>query len=185
MIDPVVVRNALGQKAPDRDKYQNALNEAAEQIATYSAARTALACENFKNYWGDEVREGHLFPPKLGRNYCQGRIAEIVREYRGNRIVSEEDVQEKFRTLLLEFKSGSRFQNYLHYFAGKDLLYAMRDTLRDFGFEDTSNKNKYHPEEVFIERVVTRIERTDRVWEWLPEWTVLRRRIEETDFSES
>ncbi len=184
LIDPVVVRNALGNKAPDRDQYQDALDEAAKDIATYSAARTALACENFKNYWGDEVREGHLFPPQRGRNYCQVRIAEIVREYRGNRIVSEEDVKEKFRALLPKFRDGSRFQNYLHYFAGKDLLYVMRNTLRDFGFEDTSNN--YHPEEVFIERVVTRIEKsTEEVWEWLPEWTVLRRLIEETDFSES
>ena len=59
----------------------------------------------------------------------------------------------------------------------------MRNALRNFGFEDTANN--YHPEEVFIERVVTRIESTEGVWEWLPEWTVLRQLIEETDFSES
>lgn len=183
LIDPVVVRKALGKKAPDHDQYQNALDKAAEDIAAYSAARTALACENFKNYWGDEVREGHLFPPKRGKDYCQVRIAEIVRKYKGDRIVLEEDVQNKFRALLPKFRNGVRFQNYLHYLSGKDLLYVMRNTLRDFGFENTS-KN-YHPEEVFIERVVTRIESTEGAWEWLPEWTVLRQLIEETDFSES
>ncbi|WAK74335.1 hypothetical protein [Limnospira platensis] len=59
----------------------------------------------------------------------------------------------------------------------------MRDKLGDWGFEDSSNKN--HPEEVFIERVVTRIEHTDGVWEWLPKWKKLRQLIEETNFSES
>ncbi|QJB26353.1 hypothetical protein [Limnospira fusiformis] len=184
LIDPVVVREALGKKAPSDSEYQNALDQAAQKIAAYSAARTALACEKFKNLWGDKVRQGHSFPPKLGEDYCEVRIAEIVRKYKGERIVSEKDVQGKFRDLLPKFKSaGSRFQNYLHYFAGKDLLYAMRDKLGDWGFEDSSNKK--HPEEVFIERVVTRIERTDGVWEWLPEWKKLRQLIEETDFSES
>lgn len=85
--------------------------------------------------------------------------------------------------MLPKFREGeSRFADYLRYFAGKDLLYAMRDQLRDLGFESPSSENS-SPEEVFIERIVSRMERSDNVWEWLPEWTTLRQLIEETDFS--
>jgi hypothetical protein len=183
LIDPVVVQTALGKKAPDRDEYHQALDRAAERISAYSAARTALACENFKNFWGEIVREGHSFPRSVGKKSCQDKIAEIVREYRHNRIVSEDDVQNKFKTLLPRFRSGGdRFTDYLSYFAGKDLLYGMREPIREFGFEDSSNKKQ--PEEVFVERIVSRIERIDRVWEWLPEWKTLRQLISDTNFGE-
>ncbi|NER25226.1 MAG: DUF4435 domain-containing protein [Symploca sp. SIO1B1] len=182
LIDPEVVQKALEKKAPNRDEYQKVLDNAAKNIATYSAARTALACENFKNFWGNEVRTGHCFPPKLGKDYCQKRIAEIVRENSKYRLVSEQDIQNKFSNLLPQFRpDGSRFKDYLKYFAGKDLLYAMREQLCALGFEDSSNK--YKPEQVFVERIVNRIERIDKVWEWLPEWTTLHQLIKETDFS--
>ncbi|MEB3829700.1 hypothetical protein LKK83_19720 [Phormidium sp. CCY1219] len=179
-----MVQKALDKKAPSPNEYQSALDNAAEKIAAYSAARTALACERFKNFWGEEVRKGHCFPRKIGKKPCQERIAEIVREYGGFHVVSEADVENKFSTLLPQFKpGGSRFADYLCYFAGKDLLYAMRDNLRGVGFEPSPNSN-YSPEEVFLERIVTRIEqKPDNVWEWLPEWQNLRRLIEETDFS--
>ncbi len=181
LIDPVVVQTALDKKAPDRHEYKMALDRAAENISAYSAARTALACENFKNFWGEEVREGHFFPRSVGKKSCQDKIAEIVREYRHNRIVSEEDVQNKFQNLLPRFRRGGyRFTDYLSYFAGKDLLYEMREPLRQFGFEDSSNKKQ--PEEVFVERILSRIERIDKVWEWLPEWEYLRQLISETNF---
>ncbi|NER45404.1 MAG: hypothetical protein F6J92_01570 [Symploca sp. SIO1A3] len=182
LIDPEVVQKALEKKAPNRDEYQKVLDNAAKNIATYSAARTALACENFQNFWGEEVRAGHCFPSKLGKNYCKKRIAEIVRANSKYRLVSEQDVQKKFSNLLPQFRpDGSRFKDYLKYFAGKDLLYAMREQLRALGFEDSSNK--YKPEQVFVERIVNRIERIDKVWEWLPEWTTLHQLIKETDFS--
>lgn len=184
LIDPVVVQQALGKKAPPPDEYKSALDEAANRISAYSAARTALACEGFKNFWGEEVGNSrYCFPPQLGKDYCQGRIAEIVRDYRKDRLVSEADVQNKFSNLLPKFRNGGlRFTDYLRYFAGKDLLYAMREKLREFGFEPPSSA-KSSPEEVFIERIVSRMERSDNVWEWLPEWTTLRQLIEETDFS--
>lgn len=182
LIDPVVVKRALGNKAPSPDEYQVALDRAAESIAAYSAARTALTCDRFKNFFGEEVRKGYWFPPKLGRDYCQTKIAEIVREYAKGRIVSEDNVLDKFKTLLPHCRpGGSRFDFYLYYFAGKDLLYAMRSALIEFGFEPTNFSKS--PEEVFLERVTSRIERLDEVWEWLPEWATLRQCIEETDFS--
>lgn len=185
LIDPAVVQRALGNKAPARDDYQNALDRAAETIATYSATRTALACEQFKNFWGEAVRQGHYFPQKLGKKACQVKIDEIVREYGKDRLISKEDVLDKFNTLRSECQpGGSRFKSYLYYFAGKDLLYAMRHDLIKFEFEPPTN-SEYSPEEFFLEKIVSRLERLDRVWEWLPEWMMLRRLIEETDFSAS
>ncbi|MBP0016933.1 MAG: hypothetical protein J7647_05165 [Cyanobacteria bacterium SBLK] len=108
----------------------------------------------------------------------------VDRDKKNNRLITEEDVKSKFRELLPKFCSdGSRFMDYLCYFAGKDLLYMMRKSLHEWGFEDTSNKNKMHPEEIFLERIVSRIERIEKVWEWLPEWTALRQFISETNFS--
>ncbi|MEQ9001376.1 MAG: hypothetical protein RID53_33360 [Coleofasciculus sp. B1-GNL1-01] len=182
LIDPAVVQRSLGKKAPSRDEYQNALDEAAETISAYSAARTALACEGFKNFWGEEVRKGYCFPKQIGKNVCLTKIGEIVRGYKGERLISEGDVQTKFKTLLPQFRpNGARFNDYLYCFAGKDLLYAMRAKLREWRFEPAVSSD-LSPEDVFVEKIVSRIERLDNVWEWLPEWTILRQLIEETDF---
>lgn len=112
------------------------------------------------------------------------KIGEIVRDGKGERLISEEDVQTKFKTLLPEFRpNGLRFNDYLYCFAGKDLLYAMRAKLQEWGFEPPASSN-LSPEEFFVEKVVSRIERLDNVWEWLPEWKTLRQWIEKTEFLE-
>ena len=71
---------------------------------------------------------------------------------------------------------------YLTFFAGKDLLLAMKRSLEDFGFE-SHDPNRPSPISAFLERIVARIERAEAVWEWLPEWRVLRELITKTDFS--
>ncbi|GAB4275902.1 MAG: hypothetical protein Fur0025_00520 [Oscillatoriaceae cyanobacterium] len=184
LIDLVVVKKASGKNTPDPDEYQNALNQAAESIAAYSAARTALSCEKFINFWGEEVRKGHYFPRKLGKDSCLVKIGEIVRENKGDRMITEEDVTHKFKALLTKFRpGGARFADYLSYFAGKDLLFAMREKLRTFGFEPPPDSN-WSPEQVFLEKIVNKMERLDQVWQWLPEWTTLRQLIENTNFSD-
>ena len=63
---------------------------------------------------------------------------------------------------------GSRFQNqnFLTFFAGKDLLYGMRQELSRFGFESPV---------IFRDTILKGIEETaDDVWSWLPEWDCLR-----------
>ena len=184
LIDPVVVKKALGKNAPDPDEYQNALDKAAENIAAYSAARTALSCERLINFWGEKVRKGHDFPRRLGKDSCLVKIGEIVRENKGDRIITEEDVTNKFNALLPKFRpGGERFADYLSYFAGKDLLFAMKKDLQTLGFEPPPDSDK-SLEEFFLEKIVSQIEKRDQVWQWLPEWTTLRQLIENTNFSD-
>lgn len=174
LIDPEVVRRALGRKAPPMDEYKLALQKSAETISAYTAARTALSCYRFQNSWGDQVDKTHRFPQlsKLGKDQCRDKIGEIVRKDKGDRIVEEQNVVDKFSNLLpLHRPGGSRFQNCLTFFAGKDLLYVMKNKLQEFGF------NSKDPINEFLERVLQRIELSEDVWTWIPEWQKLRELI--------
>ncbi len=178
LIDPEVVRRALGRKAPPMDEYKSALQRSAETISAYTAARTALSCYRFQNSWGDSVDQTHRFPQrsKLGKDQCRDKIREIVRKYKGDRIVEEQNVVDKFEKLLPLYRpGGSRFQNCLTFFAGKDLLYVMKNDLQKFGF------NSKDPINEFLERVFQRIELSEDVWTWMPEWQKLRESITNFD----
>ncbi len=122
-----------------------------------------------------------FFPKRLGKDACEQNIREIVKKYKGDRIVKPENVLDKFQRLLPVFRSdGFRLENFLTFFAGKDLLYVMTEKLREFGFE-TSNPQST-PSEVFIERIIKRMEKAEEVWTWLPEWEELRKLIINTNF---
>jgi len=180
LIDPEVVGRALGRKAPPRDEYTSAVQKAAETISAYTAARTALSCYRFTNAWGESVdKKTHSFPQrsKLGKDQCRIKIREIVRENKGDRIVEEQNVVDKFENLLPLYRpGGSRFQDFLTFFAGKDLLYVMKNDLQEFGFDPKD------PITAFLERVVKRIEESsEEVWTWMPEWQKLRESITNFD----
>ena len=178
LIDPEVVRRALGRKAPPMDEYKSVLQRSAETISAYTAARTALSCYRFQNSWGDSVDKTHRFPQRsrLGQDQCRIKIKEIVREHKGDRIVEEQNVVDKFEKLLPLYRpGGSRFQKSLTFFAGKDLLYVMKNDLQEFGF------NPKDPITEFLERVVQRIENSEDVWTWMPEWQKLRESITNFD----
>lgn len=174
LLDPEIVQRALGKKAPPIAQYKAALIKAAENIAAYTAARTALSCYRFKNCWGEEVSKGktHYFPQlsRLGQDKCRDKIAEIVRTNKGDRIVESRNVLDKFDKLLPSCRPGGfRFENFLTFFAGKDLLYMMKDKLQEFGFSDKDSIGQ------FLERVIKGIEASpEDVWTWLPEWQKLR-----------
>jgi len=157
LIDPEVVRRALGLKAQRMEEYKSALQKSAETISAYTAARTALSCYRFKNAWGESVdKKTHSFPQglKLGKDQCRDKIREIVRNNKGDRIVEEQNVVDKFENLLRLYRpDGSRFQDFLTLFAGKDLLYVMKKDLQEFGFNSTKD-----PINEFLERVLKRIE---------------------------
>ncbi len=186
LIDPQVVRRALRSKALRMDEYQAALRKASEDISTYTAARTALSCYGFKNFWGEQVgNTSYYFPSSrsLGKKACQDHIRNIVQQFKGDRIVTPEDVLNKFERLLPLFSTGGvRFENenFLTFFAGKDLLYIMRNSLREFGFETSNSQTS--PQEVFLERVIKGMERAEEVWTWLPEWQELRNLIINSSF---
>jgi hypothetical protein len=183
LLDPEVVQRALGRKAPPMDEYRSVLREAAEAISAYTAARTALSCYGFKNFWGEQVANtSYCFPRRLGRDACEQNIRTIVQNFRGDRIVEPENVLEKFRRLLPSFRpDGVRLENFLTFFAGKDLLCCMTNKFREFGFE--SSKPQISPTNVFLERIIKGVEKAEQVWTWLPEWQALRELIINTDFS--
>ena len=173
LIDPEVVRYALGSKAPPIDDYRAELEKSAKTIADYTAARIALSLSRrrllpLKNSWGNAgINKKHLFPESLLESDCREEIKNIVNLYEQSQLVREGDVLDVFDRLLSSCRvGGCRFKDYLTFFSGKDLLYAMKTALADFSLGEPS---------AFRERVVKGIENsTENVWTWLPEWNQLR-----------
>jgi hypothetical protein len=172
LIDPVVVRQAIGSKRFSLDEYQSALDRAIEKLRIYTAARTALACYGFKNFWGDSVSDfaaSYQIPSDRSKAACLTKIEAIVRQYGQERVVQPTDVTAKFEQLLPEFRTGGdRLNHPLIFFSGKDILCMMCEDFISWGFEAK------HPIKSFQELLITRIERADVIWQWLPEWDCLR-----------
>lgn len=178
LLDPSIVNRTWIPKGRfSFDDYQQALNGAVERLRFYTAARTALSCCGFSNRWG--VSTGNVFaadykfPEALDRSACEAKIAEIVNRGKGDRLITSQDVLEKFEDLLLQFRpGGERLAAPLVYFSGKDLLCAMRVSFREWGF------NAQNPIEPFLERIISQLERDKAIWNWLPEWDVLRKLLQ-------
>jgi hypothetical protein len=182
LIDPKVVRRALGSKAPSINEYRVALQNSAEVIANYTAARIALSLyfrnrpSPPNNFWGEErdFKEGYRFPKDKGLTEinCRSEVNNIIKQYEQKLSSPKVDVLSQFNRLLPAcWLDGSRFQNqnFLTFFAGTDLLYGMRNALRSFGFDSPV---------VFRERILKGIEESDEeMWTWLPEWQQLRELI--------
>ncbi|HAG83558.1 MAG TPA: hypothetical protein DCL61_21010 [Cyanobacteria bacterium UBA12227] len=182
LIDPKVVKRALGNNAPAAEQYRASLVAVSEKIAAYTAARITLSLylQNRPsppyNSWGEErdKKEGYRFPKDKGLTpvNCKAELNKIIKEYEQKLGTPKRNPNEEFERLLPTCTpGGSRFQNqnYLTFFAGKDLLYGMRSELSGFGFETPA---------VFIERILKGIEETaEDVWTWLPEWQQLRELI--------
>ncbi|MEQ8973028.1 MAG: hypothetical protein RIE73_21825 [Coleofasciculus sp. C1-SOL-03] len=146
---------------------------AAHLIADYSAARIALSQSAIKkpkqlrNYWHSTTGRKHPFPDSLTEADCYAGIRSCVQDYNRIQTVSEEDVLTTFQQILPTCRSGGvRFQHYLTFFSGKDLLCGMervgarfiRGTAWDFC-------------NVLVERIANSKE---DIWNWLPEWQQLR-----------
>lgn|GEM_PF-547166 len=190
LIDPEVVRRALRQEAHQANEYRKALEDSANKIHAYTAARIALSLYFKKlptlpqNYWGEPRNETNTyFFPKdksLKQADCSSKLKKIITEYArkidppeiSDPKKSQSNILNIFNTVLPTCQpSGNRFkdQNYLTFFAGKDLLYGMRDQLKSFKFSSPDN---------FCEKILKGIEETEEdVWLWLPEWQRLRELI--------
>lgn len=174
LIDPVVVQRALGDRNPSPDSYRFALQSSAESIAEYTAARTALSlCRRrfvpLRNAWGRERgADDHPFPDDRSESDCRRYISTIIKEYAETQMVQECEALEQYDRLLAICKPGGyRFERFLTFFSGKDLLFGMESALTTFGFDSPFE---------FRERVLKGIERTQEdVWQWLPEWIALKR----------
>ena len=175
LIDPEVVSHALGSKAPPLEAYRAALEESATTIADYTAARIALSISRqpllpLKNYWGNMGGQ-HPFPDRLAESDCRAGITDVVRQYEQAQIVRENDVLVAFEDLLSMCRvGGCKFQNFLTFFSGKDLLCGMRSALIGWGLGEPF---------VFRERIVKGIENsTENVSSWVPEWVQLRQEVQ-------
>ncbi|MDF5713327.1 MAG: hypothetical protein PUP93_05425 [Rhizonema sp. NSF051] len=182
LIDPKVVRRALGDDAPPPEEYRQALQNSAFKIAAYTAARIALSLylQNRpsppNNSWGEErdKKEGYRFPKDRGLTEanCKSELNNIIKQYEQRLSSPRLNSLDEFDRLLPTCcPGGSRFQqqNYLTFFADKDLLYGMREQLSNFGFDSPL---------VFRQRILKGIEDSaEDVWTWLPEWQRLRELI--------
>ncbi|MEC4895156.1 MAG: hypothetical protein SAL07_20535 [Oscillatoria sp. PMC 1051.18] len=173
LIDPEVVSRALGSKAPPIENYRTALEESAKNIADYTAARIALSLSRqrllpLNNCWGGGK---HPFPDRLAESDCRVGITDVVRQYEQAQIIREDDVLNSFEQLLSVCRVGGvRFQNFLTFFSGKDLLCGMRSALIGWGLGEPF---------VFRERIVKGIENsTEDISSWIPEWTQLRQVVQ-------
>ncbi|ACK64569.1 hypothetical protein PCC8801_0473 [Rippkaea orientalis PCC 8801] len=177
LVDPEVVQRALGSKAPPIDDYRSALEESAKAITDYTAARIALSLAqpsslSLKNYWGNHgINKKHLFPEHLLESDCRDAIKNIVSEVEQSQTIQEDCVLETFDQLILTCRiGGCRFQDFLTFFSGKDLLYGMKTSLAEFSLGEPT---------AFLERVVKGIEDSSDVWSWLPEWNQLRQVVQQ------
>jgi hypothetical protein len=182
LIDPEVVKRALGSKAPPINEYKTILKKSAQKIADYTAARIALSGISYPNppfnCWGEERELGYFFPKDKGLQAqdCRSKIGSILADKKRKMDVFQSDVLDKFEQLQQDCKpGGKRFEYYLTFFAGKDLLYMMRHDLKRFGFKDSQQLACYTFRDAVLRGI--RYSPTD-VWTWLPEWQRLRDLLE-------
>ncbi len=182
LIDPKVVKRALGENSPPPEEYRAALQASASKIAAYTAARITLSLylQNRpsppNNSWGEErdKKESYRFPKDRGLTEANGKseLNNIIKQYEQRLSSPRLNPLDEFDRLLPTCcPGGSRFQqqNYISFFAGKDLLYGMREQLSSFGFDSPV---------VFRQRILAGIEDSaEDVWTWIRSWQRLRELI--------
>jgi len=173
LIDPEVVRRALGEAAPEEQAYLNLLSESRDSVATYQAARLALTVHRprfapLPNQFGAvHGFSQHLMPDDTSIESCAKGIEVAVLEHNSLQTIVLESVEAEFQRRRPECEpGGSRYAHFLNDFAGKDLVCAMANGLEALGFQSPR---------VFLERILVGIDTTtDDVATWLIEWAALR-----------
>ncbi len=172
LIDARVVARALEarNKPLDLPRYQAALEAAARSLSFYTAARVVLdvSRKDFRypdTHWRDEDQgnSGWQVPSTRDKQSCLDKLRGLIARPAN----AHEQIEERYEQYVEECTSGLRSTHFLTYFAGKDLLYAMGDDLDAMGLHAGN----------LIERVLKGIERSQKVWEWLPEWSNLRTEV--------
>ncbi len=183
LIEPEVVRRVFDLTDRQLQEYKSALEKSAKLIAHYTAARISLSHSRRRilpldNFWGEEHDDYHSFPKEkaLKKEDCYSMILKNIQEYNEDLIISKEKIKYEFDKLCQECNPGGRrFENFLVFFSGKDILYGMRDFLEDFLSLSRTNRLVL----IFLERILKRIEETtEDVWTWIPEWKQLRNIVE-------
>ncbi|MCX7044150.1 MAG: hypothetical protein NTX50_01520 [Candidatus Sumerlaeota bacterium] len=173
LIDPDVVQNALPLNALNVAAYKRALEAARDSLCLYQAARTALSANrrrfrDLESSFGKEKgKQNHRFPERLDEASCLAGIREAVAYHQTAQIVQPENVIDSFQRYKGECQTGGmRYQSFMHSFAGKDLLWMMRDWFSQNGFKSPW---------VFLEMILHGIRQTaDDIANWLPEWKELK-----------
>jgi hypothetical protein len=132
-----VVSKALGNQKPPN--YEKILEDAADKIWRYQAARTALSsCRKYfrplQTAFGKaRGKENHPFPEDFADSACRYGINNTVDLHLSkNQFIDKQEVFYKYQTLLPEFDiNGIRRQYFLSSFSGKDLLWAMDIELKN------------------------------------------------------
>lgn len=173
LVDPAVVSRCLGEAAPNLDNYREVLEDAANAIANYQAARTALSVsrrrfQELPSCWGPEdAFDRQPFPQDLSDRGCRDALRVSVQAHAAGQAVTIDEVNMRYEQLLPEFAAGgARRRDYLWTFAGKDLLIAMENGLQHLGFQTPR---------AFREKIVLGIEKTggEVLRGWIQEWASL------------
>jgi hypothetical protein len=163
LLDPYVVEKTLPAGRLDIALYHQALENAANRLEFYTAARIAISISRRSE------RLKNTFSPFGTADDCRQKIREILAEYQAN-APQERIVLECFDALLPECQVGGlRRSHFTTFFAGKDLLAQLNPFLKRSGWSS---------QRIFIEEIFEGLKNTtENIWEWLPEWADLRRQI--------
>lgn len=184
LIDPELARRVFSFTGQQLREYNDALEKSAKRIAYYTAARITLSHSRRRilpldNFWGEEKDDGyHHFPKEKGlkKQNCYSMTLKNVQTYNERLNVPKEDIREKFQQLCRECNpGGERFENFLTFFSGKDLLYGMRDSLKKI----LSSPPSKPLIRIFLEKILKGVDETEEdVWTWIPEWEQLRKLVQ-------
>jgi hypothetical protein len=175
LLDPIVVSNALRLNPQQKATYEKTLADAAKSIRYYTAARTALSVSR-KRYiplassWGRDKCNNISFPQSLRAPDCIKEMGLVVKHHRKTQLTTIKDVLIQLRQIRPTCKSGIRYQHYLTFFAGKDLLVMLNEPIKQLNLASSCR--------TFSEKILSAIESSsDDIWTWLPEWQNLREQI--------
>ena len=172
ILDPNVVSSALGLAAPPAAAYEEILKAAGDRITAYQAARTYLGLVQRRyrplptSFGRPRGSDNHRFPDALDEASCRTEFLRTINDHQS----SLECDEQRFDELLAECRSGGpRLAAFLCYFAGKDLMWAIDEPLRQLGFLGCGD---------FRERILLGVEQTkEPVETWIPEWGALREAV--------
>jgi hypothetical protein len=100
--------------------YQTMLENAADLIAKYQAARTALASYQNPRAWLNtkfgkpKGQHNYIFPDAFDDNTCQSGVENNVKNYLYRQSITKDKVLNQYQTILPEFLAGGiRRQHFL------------------------------------------------------------------------
>ncbi len=144
LLDPAVVAYLHPRRLIDLVAYREALETVARDIAPYAAARNVLA--HFRDALRQALptlrygalcgnRQRYTFPrcETLDVMHCHAFIEEQVSCVTSRSAEASMQVRERFEmTREVFLPSGTLYPHYLHFFAGKDLLWGLEPYIRQF-----------------------------------------------------